>query len=275
MAARFPAETLRRRLTDAGIPKHEQETRLLLTRFPIELRESAESLDADVVAEILLHLIHAGIIRLPDADAFGFLSTEPPFRHVCHLYRSHGEVLDLSLAFLRSSLALGEAFSWVVPPFLSETRVIAAIEKAGMDAQALLRSQRLELLDHDAWYFNSGELRPIPELIEQWSQRQSRALERGYSGLAVTGDGSSCVDVLDDLLFFQYERTVHSVIDSTKMRALCTYSAALFETRVEDIPEVVASHESFILRAPRTWLAVRGESLQAAENMVRAFLEKR
>ena len=240
----YPVEALRLKLLGLGIPHDQHGDRSLMAFLPVSA-EPLDDLDANGLAEVLIYLISKNLIKIPsffeDKMRWG--------AHVCYLYRSPQELLDLAVPYLRNGLEHGEYCIWIVSSITvdnAQHTLSRAIPRfSGYQSQ-------IELHRYEDWYLDGhGELRTLEEIMSRWLERQRTATERGFKGLRVSGD-SYGLSKAHCSSFMKYETAVHSAWREHKIKAICTYpSSHAFDGSCLDT--VISSHGAMVTRNDDGW----------------------
>lgn len=130
-----------------------------------------EGLDADSVAEVLVHLVGRGVIAVPAAEA-----TELTFRwgeRLFYCHRDADELLALLLPYFRQGLAEGERCLWLADAPPPQVEFAVATLTAGEYSP-----DQLKILGPGEWR-NERSF---------WMREEERALSEGYAGLRICGE---------------------------------------------------------------------------------------
>lgn len=181
----IPREALRLQLEALGIPAERH------TLQPFDD-------DPDVVAEVLIYLVGKKLIEIPSPlEASLQLQWGA---QLCRFYRSQEELLELVVAFFKQGLKDHERCIWVVSPPLTLENAHEALVKAMPELERY--SDQLSFHDYDDWS------------VEAWMKAERRALDQGYLGLRLSGDGVRLGQLRHD-----FQKPVRT-------KLLCTYAAA-------------------------------------------------
>lgn len=172
--------------------------------------------------------------------------------HLCHFYRKEEEVLELLPPFFADGLAEGQLCIWVLPSWLTIQRAVTALTKAGPRVERALEDDTLELVPQSEVYGNpQGRFRGVQYVIDHWLAEERRALDRGFLGLRVSGDGTWQTCGEDGDAFHTYERTVNEAIGATKITAVCTYD--FWSLTPHQISQTLGAHQTGLCRGPEGW----------------------
>jgi hypothetical protein len=163
----LPREPLRRQLAALGIARERHSMQSLVEMLPA----TVEGLDADSVAEVLVHLVGRGLIAVPAPEA-SELTLRWGERH-CYCHRDEDELLSLLLPYFRQGLAEGERCLWL--PDAPAPHVEFAVATLGAGEYS---PDQLEILRPGEWRNELGF----------WMREEERALGEGYAGLRICGE---------------------------------------------------------------------------------------
>lgn len=166
-ATDLPREPLRLQLAALGIARERHSMQSLIAMLPAKV----EGLDADGVAEVLVHLVGRGVIAVPAPE-----ETELTLRwgeRLCYRHRDEEELLALLLPYFRQGLAQGERCLWLVDAPPPRVEFAMATLTAGEYSP-----DQLEILRPGEWRNELGF----------WMRQEERALGEGYAGLRICGE---------------------------------------------------------------------------------------
>ena len=103
--------------------------------------------------------------------------------------------------------------------------------------------------DYQNFYLKGGTF-SAHNTIEGIIALEKEALAKGFKGLRGTGDGSWALDK-DWLMFLVYEKELNRILESHKIRALCSYSIA--GLKLEEIYNIGVNHQSSLVKQIETW----------------------
>lgn len=221
----------------------------LAALLPLPGGQLPSGFDADTVAEVLLYLAGKNLIELRSV-------LEPALAlewgaHLCQLYRSPEELLEMTVPFFSQGLRAHERCIWVVNAPLTVQAARDAM--AGALAQAERHPDQISYHSFEEWYLDgSGRMKPMEQVLDAWVQAERRALNEGYLGLRISGDTLLLGQNWDD--FMRYEASVHEAIATLRIKALCTYSA--LRARGE-LAEIMCNHHEVYAKHAHGWQPVR------------------
>jgi signal transduction histidine kinase len=155
--------------------------------------------------------------------------------HLCQLYRTPQDLVELLAPFFAAGLASNERCLWVTGPQLSVDEARAALAPLVPDLDACLASGQLELV---ATIDRGFEL---DRVIASWVDRAERAVAAGYEGLRITGA----------TWFDDYEHQVQQGLRNHKLLAVCCY--ALDHCGADQLTDLLRVHKHALIRSGGKW----------------------
>jgi hypothetical protein len=160
----------------------------------------------------------------------------PSQKHICLFYGSIRDLLDMVSFYLREGLRKNELCVWIVPEFVGLVAAGVALRNAIKDFDLYLEKKQVRLLDQKEYYEKSS----LENALDNWVRMTQEALDLGFEGLCVSGDGTSVKWSGWDALL-DYENKVEAMLRDLKMRALCTY--ALDEMAADEMMSLSKCHD--------------------------------
>src|SRR5688500_11141182 len=106
---------------------------------------------------------------------------------MCHFYRDREQLVEALVPFFIAGLHHNERCIWITAQPLEAADAKLELEKAGLNADAAMRSGALTLQDYTEFYVKARGMRSR-EVAELWLAQEEQALEQGFSGLRITGN---------------------------------------------------------------------------------------
>ena len=172
--------------------------------------------------------------------------------HLCTFYRSPRDLQQLVSAYVRVGLEDQECCVWVLPPSLSHSEAVMALQRDIPHLDHYLQTGQLELIPCYEWYLSNGTIE-IDRLLAAWQSKVTQAAAR-FAGLRVTGDTSWLQSKDQRDQFLAYEQAVRDAAANINIIALCTYPSAAWNA--EDMLTVMQSHRSVLLPGSTGWKKV-------------------
>ncbi len=141
--------------------------------------------------------------------------------HLCVLYDSRQDLLDVGVSWFEAGLVANEFCAWIISDPITEEDALQALNEGIVDFKNYHRSGQFQILDFNRWYMDGDQL-GLKKAFARLSTSTRDALAKGYSGLRASGNtfwsGSSQWQV-----FQKYELDVHQSMIGQNMLVLCTY----------------------------------------------------
>ncbi len=181
--------------------------------------------------------------------------------HICHLYRSRNDLVDVLVPYFRAGLESNEYCIWVAAEPLGKGKAARAMLRAVEGFDDYLGKGQIRIVSHEEWYCHEG----VPDLqatISSWQQAHGQCLADGYRGLRVYGNVAWLdKDRWSDLL--NYEKAVHETLSGMRMLAICSYPVA--DMDAGSLIDVVNCHESTLLKRGDRWVCIESTGHPQAE----------
>lgn len=186
------------------------------------------------------------VLRKSGIDIMGDV---PWGTHFCQFYRTKDDLIDILVPYFKAGLDSNEFCMWVTSEPLGVEEAREALGKVLPDVNRYLEEGQLEILPYTQWYVNDDVFNS-KRVLNGWVEKLDRALDKGYSGLRLSGNTFWLEkDDWDD--FVNYEVEINDVIGNYPMMALCTYS--LNKCSANEIIDVIINHQFAIIRREGNW----------------------
>jgi PAS domain S-box-containing protein len=119
---------------------------------------------------------------------------------------------------------------------------------------------RIEIIPYSDWYVKDGAM-DLDGILAGWGEKLRQALDRGYSGLRVSGN-VHWLEKSSWKEFLEYEGKVCEAIKGRRMIALCTYS--LGKCGADEIMDVTSAHQFVLVKRDGEWKRI--ENVEARES---------
>lgn len=180
-------------------------------------------------------------MRRSGVDCLGDL---PWGSHVCQLYRSSADLLEVLVPYFREGLLSNEYCIWITSDILPKSDAVAALRAEVPLLDEHVANGQIDIFDYREWYIAGGAF-DGESVSHRWSEKLDGALARGYDGMRLSGDTFWLSD--DDWeSFVVYEARLDPVIVERPILAICTY--ALEKLSMREAFDAVANHEYAIVR---------------------------
>jgi signal transduction histidine kinase len=128
---------------------------------------------------------------------------------------------------------------WVISEPVTEPEAWNALRETIPELDEYLADGCIEILPGREWYLKHG-IFDMERVTRAWNDKLSRALDRGYAGLRVSGD-MAWLERKDWSSFCHYEKMVNDSVVDQNMTLLCTYPMAT--SGAADLLDVVSTHQ--------------------------------
>lgn len=145
--------------------------------------------------------------------------------HMCHFYEGREALAAALVPYFAAGLRQRERCIWICAEPLPAAQAKLALQRAGIDVEAALRSGELEVRDFSEWYAEAGALKGL-DVVKLWLGEEQLALAQGHNALRITGN----VNFLTPQtwpLFMEYEAAVNEAFEGRRIVTLCSYPAAV------------------------------------------------
>jgi len=163
--------------------------------------------------------------------------------HFCYFYDNKVNLLKVLTSFFKEGLENNEYCIWVISDFLSEQEIKDYFSKKSYNVDEYLIKEQLKFYNYKDWYYKSGSLN-AKDLINKGIQNLNDALNKGYSGLRITGD-IHLISKEDLDAFLDYELQLNSIIKEKLIIAICTYPN--FKYQKDQILDIASTHQAVFI----------------------------
>jgi PAS domain S-box-containing protein len=184
--------------------------------------------------------------------------------HLCQLYDSSQDVIDVLVPYFRKGLEENALCLWLAPMPLRQ-QVMEALREAIPDLEEYQRRGQIQAIPHTDWYFLDGRF-SVSTAIGSAAGALSQARQLGLKGIWVAGD-TSWLDKKDWPVMVGYEETLSNLMADVPTVGLCAYP-----TRAMGIPEaldVFRIHRSILVRREGRWEVAESLGQAMAEEALR------
>ncbi len=190
--------------------------------------------------------------------------------HFCQFYQTRQDLIDTLVPYFKAGLESNEFCMWVTSEPLDTDTAKQSLQAVVPDLDRRLAEGQIEIIPHTQWYLIDGVF-DQKRVLDGWVQKMNAALERGYSGLRLTGNTFWLEKGHWDS-FTQYEEVVNSVLGSYKMLALCTY--CIDRCGAGEIADVVANHEFAIMKRGGNWSVIESSTVKQTKQALQNTLNE-
>ncbi len=184
--------------------------------------------------------------------------------HMCQLYESSQDVIDVLVPFFRKGLEENALCLWLAPMPLRQ-QVMDALREGIPHLEERQRKGQLQAIPHSDWYLLDGAFN-VPTAISSAAGALNQARQLGFKGIWAAGD-TGWLDKKDWPVMVGYEETLSNLMADVPTVGLCTYP-----TRAMGIPEaldVFRIHRSVLVRRKGQWQIAESLGQTIAEEALR------
>jgi PAS domain S-box-containing protein len=185
--------------------------------------------------------------------------------HLCLLYRSAAELIELLVPYFKTGLTDHEFCLWITAEPLPQRAAAEALRKSIPNLNKYLENGQLEIIPHTEWYIRDGRL-DLRRVAADWQDKMNYALGRGFEGVRGAFN-IAWLEAKDWPRFIKFERKDTDNI--SRKLTICTYSLAHLEA--PEIMDAANSHQITIVRRPGRWDAIE----QREPDNIEHILDKR
>ena len=168
--------------------------------------------------------------------------------HLCHLYESDQDLIEVLVAYFREGLERNALCLWLSSVPLGQ-QVMEALRERIPDFDHYRQKGQIEAIPHTEWYLRDGQL-SVSTAVEHASAALDQAEALGFDGLWVAGD-LGWLDKRDWRTLVTYEEAVGSLISAAQAVALCAYP--LRALGIPEALELFRIHRSVVIRREGGW----------------------
>ncbi len=181
--------------------------------------------------------------------------------HFCHFYETKQDLLDILIPYFKAGLENNEFCIWVAFTPLTVEEATNALRGAVPQFEHYLSKGDILILPHSEWYLKDGTF-DLNRVIANWSEKLSRALDKGYDGLRVNGNEAWLTEK-EWKDYSAYEERLNKMILRQRMLVLCTFPLAV--TRANQLFDVARTHQFAIAKRQGQWEVLETPELLQAK----------
>ncbi len=182
--------------------------------------------------------------------------------HLCYFYEKKEDLLEMLIPYFREGLEENNYCVWITPEELNRSEVINSLKNSIPNFKSYLHNNQIKIVSYQDWYVNDKTLN-LDLVLENWINHLNQALDGGYNGLRVTGDGRWLGE--DDLKkFIDYETQVNSIIGNYQIIAVCTYPIDKFNKF--QILDIASSHQYVLAKTSKSYRIIENNDRKKKEH---------
>jgi len=159
--------------------------------------------------------------------------------HFCNFYATKTDLVEMLVPYFKAGLENKEFCIWVLSKPVTEPEAWNALRETIPELDEYLADGSIEIFHAREWYLKHG-IFDMERVIRAWNDKLSRALDRGYEGMRVSGN-TTWLERRDWSGFCHYEKVLNDSIVNQNMTVLCTYPMAT--SGASDLLDVVSTHQ--------------------------------
>ncbi|MBN2100146.1 MAG: PAS domain S-box protein [Dehalococcoidia bacterium] len=184
--------------------------------------------------------------------------------HLCHLYQSNDELIDLAVPYFRKGLERNALCLWLSSEPLAQQVINALIDGIPHFDQCRKKGQ-FQTLPHTEWYLKDGRVNTSVAL-QHASNALTQAKVLGLEGVWVAGD-LSWLDKGDWQILAAYEEAACNLISAAPVVGLCAYPIHTLDA-VEGL-DLFRVHQSVLVRREGRWEVIESLAQVRSEKALR------
>jgi excisionase family DNA binding protein len=188
--------------------------------------------------------------------------------HICHFYRSKGDLIDILLPYFEMGLENNEYCVWVTSDALPAEECLVELGKAVPNLDVYLRKQQIAITGSETFYTRQGKF-DAGSTLHALIRAEESALKHGFDGLRISGN-TSWLTRTEWTTFAHYELYADIVLRRRKIIGLCSYP--LGRCTSLDIVEAVSGHRIVLIKGTGGWTVIYNNGNQRLANMRREGL---
>jgi signal transduction histidine kinase len=159
--------------------------------------------------------------------------------HFCNFYATKTDLVEMLVPYFKAGLESKEFCIWVLSKPVTEPEAWNALRETIPELDEYRADGSIEIFQGREWYLKHG-IFDMERVIRAWNDKLSRALDRGYEGMRVSGN-TTWLERRDWSGFCHYEKVLNDSIVNQNMTVLCTYPMAT--SGASDLLDVVSTHQ--------------------------------
>jgi PAS domain S-box-containing protein/putative nucleotidyltransferase with HDIG domain len=184
--------------------------------------------------------------------------------HLCHLYESDQDLIEVLVAYYRKGLERNALCLWLSSGPLGQ-HVMEALREGVPNFDRYRQKGQIQTISHAEWYLRDGRL-SVPVAVGHASGALDQAKALGFEGLWVAGD-LGWLDKSEWQTLVSYEETVCDFIAGAQVVALCAYP--LRSLGIPEALDLFRIHQSIVMQREGRWKLIESLEQIKAEHALR------
>jgi len=157
----------------------------------------------------------------------------PVGSHVCLVYETDEQVVDIVVPYFEESLRNNEVGIWVLTKSLKRDKVKKALKMNIPGIDDYIEKEQMIIIGDEDVYTKSGRF-DQEQTLRFWAGEQKKALDKGFKGISVCGNGNWVRQAQWNELV-NYERSAQEFMRGKHIKAICAYSK-----EIAGLPEILS-----------------------------------
>jgi PAS domain S-box-containing protein/putative nucleotidyltransferase with HDIG domain len=200
----------------------------------------------------------------------GVIGKVPWGTHLCQLYQTKGDLIDILVPYFKAGLNSNELCVWLTSEPLTVKKARASLTGAVRELNDYIKKGQIEIVNASEWYTKSGKFNS-EEVLRRWIEKEKLALQKGFDGLRLSGNISWLQREVWEQ-FADYEQAVDRVIGGHRMIAVCSY--CMDKCMASDVIALVNNHRFTLFGQKGNWEVAESAQLQRVEQILQQSEER-
>lgn len=200
----------------------------------------------------------------------GVIGKVPWGTHLCQLYQTKGDLIDILVPYFKAGLNSNELCVWLTSEPLTVEKARASLTGAVRELNDYIKKGQIEIVNASEWYTQSGKFNS-EEVLRRWIEKEKLALQKGFDGLRLSGNISWLQREVWEQ-FADYEQAVDRVIGGHRMIAVCSY--CMDKCMASDVIALVNNHRFTLFGQKGNWEVAESAQLQRVEQVLQQSEER-
>jgi len=180
------------------------------------------------------------------------INSIPPDKHTCLFYNSKDELVEFLAPYFKTGLENNEFCVWVVPEAFEAGDAKIALGKVVKNLDYYIEKSKMKIGTCREYYLASGVFTAF-KMLEYWAKMEKEALEHGFYGMRVAGDGGWGLNEQWINLSY-YEEEIFNSINKLRMTAVCTYPVN--NLNLKQLFHIGKTHQSSFAKQMGEWAKI-------------------
>jgi signal transduction histidine kinase len=185
--------------------------------------------------------------------------------HICHLYETKEDLLDVMVPYLKAGLTNNEFCLWVTAEPLSEKEASKALREDLLNFSTYLKRGQIHIVPYDQWYLRDGTF-VAQAVYDSWMDKLNWALAEGYDGLRAAAN-LSWLEKKEWRSFTAYEQQINDSLQGHRIIGVCSY--LLSECGASEVVDVIKNHQYALIKRDGRWELVENAEHKRSQDAVR------